>query len=206
VVENKKPLTYKESIMRKLLLFSALGLILILGSSTVSLAAPTEDLVTHDSSQPLHVAADNLVVLQENSRAVFTGNVVASQGEMVLKSDKMTVFYRNAQERKAGQNAIARVDVAGNVLLTTPKEKASGNQGYYDVDGSTVKLMGDVVLSQGETVIRGQDLVYNVKTRQSSIQSAKAPQGQVKQGKDGRVEMYIPNVEALDKDKNKKKL
>ena len=60
-----------------------------------------------DSSEPIEIIADTLVVQQEKQIATFTGNVVAVQGDMTLKSDLLRVFY--AQE-EAPEGAAAPAD------------------------------------------------------------------------------------------------
>src|SRR5215203_5291888 len=80
------------------------------------------------SKTPIEVTSDSLEVLQEENRAVFTGHVVAIQGDVRLKADKMTVFYSQKKEpakRKAepstpGAGSIKKIEAAGSVFLSTP--------------------------------------------------------------------------------------
>jgi lipopolysaccharide export system protein LptA len=46
-----------------------------------------------DSKEPIKIDADKLDVLDKENRAVFTGNVVAVQGETTVRCTVMTVFY-----------------------------------------------------------------------------------------------------------------
>jgi lipopolysaccharide export system protein LptA len=144
--------------------------------------------------EPLNITADNLVVLQDNAKAVFSGNVVAIQGTTHLKSDKMTVFYRSSDRKRSSESAISRVEVLGHVVLTTPEESAESNTGYYDMDGGLIKLTGDVRLNQKGNIITGQDFVHNMHTGQSQMLNQAAGAG-----KKGRVQMYIPNLKNAKK-------
>jgi lipopolysaccharide export system protein LptA len=49
-----------------------------------------------DSGKPVDVKSDSLEVHQDEQKAIFTGNVVATQGESVLRTNELTVYYDNA--------------------------------------------------------------------------------------------------------------
>ena len=57
-----------------------------------------------DSKEPIKIDADKLDVLDKENRAVFSGNVVAVQGETTVRCTVMTVFY----EGRGGQGAGAK--------------------------------------------------------------------------------------------------
>src|SRR3954471_848520 len=94
------------------------------------------DFGKHDTKKPIDITSDKLEVLQDESKAIFSGNVLAVQGDMKLKSDSMTVHYRKGAGNGGGdkRDAVSKIDVSGNVFLTTTQETASGNSGTYDVD------------------------------------------------------------------------
>lgn len=48
-----------------------------------------------DSGKPVDVKSDSLEVHQDEQKAIFTGNVVATQGDSVLRTNELTVFYEN---------------------------------------------------------------------------------------------------------------
>src|SRR5690349_1055058 len=94
---------------------------------------------SHNNKSPIEITSDKLEVFQEENRATFTGHVVAIQGDVRLKADGMTVYYRQQDNGKkkskdmAGDaNAIRKIDAQGGVFLSTPEETASGASGTYD--------------------------------------------------------------------------
>ena len=136
----------------------------------------------HDSKTPIDITSDTLDVLQEKNQAVFTGHVVAIQGEMRLKADKMTVYYskpaadKTADKSKKAKsakdspnNAIKKIDVDGNVFLSAPEETASGLTGNYDVEHQQIYLNNNVVLTKGKNVLKGEHLVYDLNTGKSKL-------------------------------------
>lgn len=124
-----------------------------------------------DTTLPIEIEADKLLVMQEDTLAVFTGNVEAKQGNIYLRSYEMKVHYRPKKEKNEKQNAVERIDVKGDVMLSTPKETASGDKGYFKVDERIIVLTGNVTLTQNDTIVQGNNLYYNMKTGRSEIKS-----------------------------------
>lgn len=145
--------------------------ILVLAGWLLAAPASAQQLIDtsrHDTSQPLEITADALEVEQQAQRAIFTGAVDVIQGDMRLNSDRLIVYYRDKEA--AEQNAIYRIDVEGNVRFATPTETAEGDNGVYDVDGGTIELVGNVVLTSGrEAVIRGNKLIMDLNSGQSEV-------------------------------------
>lgn len=155
----------------------------------------------HDSKQPIEVTSDALQVFQEENRAVFTGHVVAIQGDVRLKADTMTVYYRAADKAEdaqkkptspAEQNAIKKIDATGDVFLSTPEETASGATGTYDVEAQEIHLNQNVILTRAKNVLKGDKLVYSFATGKSVLTGGAAPvQGETQTG--GRVRaLFVP--------------
>jgi lipopolysaccharide export system protein LptA len=104
---------------------------------------------------------------------------VATQGESVLRSARLVVFYVNTQEGAAAEagkpaassstapsqaSAVKRLEASGGVVVTSADQKATGSSGVFDMTTNLATLDGDVVLNQGPNVIRGKQLVVDMKT------------------------------------------
>ena len=185
----------------------ALSLILITTLIAAPVAASAEG--KHDTNKPIAINSDSLEVYQQENRAVFAGHVVAVQGDVHLKSDKMTVHYRQSEDKKKDdkkksdsdgtQGAIERIDVDGNVFMSTPEETASGDTGVYMVSDKTIDLKDNVVLTRGKNVLKGDHLVYNMETGKSVVTSGQGNAPQAPTGKKERVRaLFVP-----DNDKKK---
>lgn len=122
--------------------------------------------------EPIEITADQLEIVQPNQVAVFRGNVEAIQGNVRLKSNSMTVYYRSADQRKSNMGAVAKIEVIGNVLLATPQESAQGARGVYHVDSKQIQLIGNVVLRRGQNILKGDRLDYDLRTQKSLLSSA----------------------------------
>lgn len=140
----------------------------------------------YKSSGPIEITSDSLEVLQKNNKAVFSGHVVAVQGDVRLKAEKMTVLYtskeqtsdKSSKKEKSAvsgmseKNSIEKIIVEKNVLLTTPEETASGANGIYDVVNQKIFLNDNVVLTRDKNVLKGNKLVYDFTTGKSELNSA----------------------------------
>lgn len=134
----------------------------------------------HDSSQPIEITADTLDVAQNDQTAIFSGSVIAIQGELRLGADTLRVYYRGGKDRGADQGAISKLDAIGSVAVTSPRETANSEWAVYDVDTAQITLGGKVVLTRGENVLRGDQMVIDLNTGQSRIIGKKDGGGRVK--------------------------
>lgn len=142
-----------------------LALLLLAGPAA---AQSTRDML--DSDQPIEINADSLEVQQNEQLAVFRGNVDATQGRIKLRADELRVHYADAQQGAEGvSGSIRRIDAVGNVFIWSPTETAQGDIGVYEVDRKVITLTGQVVLTRGQNVLRGQRLVMNTATGVSKI-------------------------------------
>ncbi len=126
-----------------------------------------------DRNKPIEITADSLEVLQPDKTATFRGNVVAKQGEILLKAQQMTVHYRVKEERAEGDlGAVSKIDAVGSVVLTTPEDTAEGDTGSYEVDERKIWLTGNVTLTRGKNVLKGNRAEYSFESGKSLLTSA----------------------------------
>jgi lipopolysaccharide export system protein LptA len=128
-------------------------------------AAQVSALKGLDTSAPIDVDAARIEIQDAANQAVFSGDVVIRQGKLTLYADSVKVLYT----RKSGDPQMQRLDARGNVRLVSPTEKASANVGIYDVDGRIITLTGNVTLDRGGSKLKGERLVLNLVTGQSSF-------------------------------------
>lgn len=151
-----------------------------------------------NTKEPIEITSDTLEVQQKANEATFLGNVVAIQGQVRLKSDRMTVYYRSADEKKAAGAAVTqsqtikKIDVTGNVFLSTPEETASGARGDYDVVGQEIHLYDNVVLTRGKNTLKGNQLTYNFASGHSVISGGTVATDGASKGKERVRALFVP--------------
>lgn len=143
------------------------------------------------SKEPIKIDADKLDVFDKEGRAVFSGNVVAVQGESTMNCSLMTVFYEQQNRGQNGQaqtasagpqgandSAIKKIDCKGPVTIVSKTQVATGDNASFDRVANKIFLIGNAALSDGPNVTRGERVVYDINTGVANIETK--PGGRVK--------------------------
>lgn len=130
------------------------------------LATTAHAQTTMSSDKPVEISSDALDVDQEASQAIFRGNVIARQGGINMRADRMIVHYKSSGGETKG---VSRIEADGNVIFTNPTDTARGSAAVYDVDKQTLDLTGNVLLTRDKNVLKGTRLNYNLETGRSVL-------------------------------------
>ena len=132
-------------------------------------ATPTGGFRNSDPGAPVEVTADKLDIARAEGTALFTGNVVAIQGDMRLNADWVLVEYVLLPDGTLGDD-IETITARDNVLLVTPEEAAEGDEAVYTPLTNTIVMVGDVLLTQGGNTVAGDRLVVDLETGIGEVQ------------------------------------
>jgi len=116
-----------------------------------------------DTSQPVDITSDALSVNQEDNSALLTGNVLIIQGEMRLSADSVLVV------RKNDGTGIERLEARGNVVLVSGEDAAEASAADYTIDSGTVEMRGEVLLTQGASILGAEQMVVNLTTGNATL-------------------------------------
>ena len=72
---------------------------------------------------------------------------------------------------------IRRVEAKGGVFVIQKDQTATGESGVFDMQANTVTLLGNVVISQGQNVVKGDRLTVDLTSGTSRVECGKS-QGQ----------------------------
>jgi lipopolysaccharide export system protein LptA len=144
---------------------------------------------SQNRDEPVHIEAATLEVRDKDKVATFSGDVRVTQGDTELRCKSLVVFYEQegkkgstlpaADPGPGGQQRIKRLEARGGVVVTQKQETATGSVGIFDMRTNTVTLSGNVVMTQGKNVLRGDRLVVNLTSGVSRVESAKNGTGRV---------------------------
>lgn len=154
---------------------------LALGTFTPGASVQAQVLQGHNSNAPVDFNADRIEVQDRDDRVVVSGNVVVTQADLRLTSNRLTVAYR----RGSGVE-INRMDAVGDVVVVRGNETAKGNVAIYDLDKRIITMLGNVTLTQGTSRLNGGRLLIDLRTGRSSV-DGKSSGGGVTTGAGGRV-------------------
>jgi lipopolysaccharide export system protein LptA len=110
-----------------------------------------------DTTLPVQVSADQFAVNNADGSAVFTGNVLVTQGEMKLAAAEIKVKYG------ADQKSIDQLIASGGVTINNLGDAAEAQEAVYTIDSGVIVLTGNVLLTQGPSAMAGQKLTINLK-------------------------------------------
>jgi lipopolysaccharide export system protein LptA len=107
---------------------------------------------------PIEISADSLAVDQDSGEAIFTGTVIIGQGDLRISAATVQVIYSDEQGK------ISRFLADGGVTFVTASEAAEASSAIYDLDGETLTLTGNVLLTQGNSALTADRMMINIDT------------------------------------------
>lgn len=119
-----------------------------------------------EEDEPLEIRSERVDLYRKKGEIHFINDVKAVQGDMTILSNKMIVEYT---EDKNSKISIDRILVKGGASLFTKTIKASGNSGLYDFKKGNVSLKGDVIANEQGAMAYGDEFIYNVNTKKTSL-------------------------------------
>ena len=145
--------------------------------------------------EPTEIESDKLEVFDRDNTAVFTGNVTLVQGDLLLKTVKMTVFYKQASQDAAapaqgqagsGSTEVERMVAEGKVYIQQGGQVVTGDRGELKMEEQLLVVTGkEVVLTEGSNVVVGCRFTNNGKSGDSQVDSCPRESG------GGRVKMLL---------------
>jgi lipopolysaccharide export system protein LptA len=133
--------------------------------------------------QPVKIDARQLEVRDKEKIATFSGNVKVVQGDTTMRAQTLAVFYdgdgstanamTSAQPGPGGQQRIKKLEVKGGVKVCQNDQIVTGDEGTFDMQANTVTLVGHVILTKEENVLKGDRLVVDLTTGAAKIDGGK---------------------------------
>ena len=138
-----------------------------------------------DPNAPYDVLADRLDVDDVAKAAVFTGNVVAVQGDMTIRSAELTATYTGsaglataADGTKTNAASLTHLQARKKVTVVSKDGRtATGDWAEIDIKTNIATLGGTVVLTQGKNIVRGTKLLIDMNTGETTIKTEPAASG-----------------------------
>jgi lipopolysaccharide export system protein LptA len=159
---------------------AALAVMLALASSSAIAQknqAPPNALqgFSQNRDEPVKIRAASLEVRDKDRIATFSGDVHVIQGDTEMRCKSLVVFYdddtKGAKSADSGPKQIRRIEAKGGVTVTQKEQNAAGDSGIFDMRANTVTLVGNVIVTQGTNVLRGQRLFVDLGSGRTTLDS-----------------------------------
>ncbi|MCA9523627.1 MAG: hypothetical protein KC609_21775 [Myxococcales bacterium] len=136
--------------------------------------------------EPIHIASKRLIYNNETQIARFIGKVIATQGDMTIRSEVLDAYYKGKDGR------LERIIAWRNVVIDKSGTLARSERAIFDNDKRTVVLLGNPRVIRKDSVLTGKRMtlyldrdVVMVEGAQGriSVQANKLPWLKKKKGK-----------------------
>jgi lipopolysaccharide export system protein LptA len=129
---------------------------------------------SQNRDEPVKIRAAALELREKDKMATFTGDVYVLQGDTEMRCKQLVVFYEQETETQTvktvkaaepgpgGDRQIRRIEAKGNVVVSQKDQNATGDAATFNMRENTVTLVGNVVVTRGADVLRGQRLVVDL--------------------------------------------
>lgn len=151
---------------------------------------------SQNRDQPIQIEAASLEMRDKKKEATFSGNVKVVQGDTTMTSKTLVVFYESSSDKVAapaepakgtkgskaapmqsatpgpgGASSIKRLEARGNVVVTQKDQVVTGETAVFDTKTNLITMLGGVVLTQCQNVLRGDRLMVDMTTGVSRVES-----------------------------------
>lgn len=111
------------------------------------------------------------------------------QGEInTLEADTITAYMKNNEK---GERVLDRLVAENNVIITTPIEVLTGNNGVYEAATNQAEITGNVKITRGPNILEGAKATVDMNTSVSRMFGSGGARGRVKG-------VFIPGSEKKD--------
>ncbi len=126
-----------------------------------------ESSVTLAEKKPVIITSRTLTADNKNNTAVFEGTVVAKTEDITIYSDKMTVFYDNAQ------STIKKIEASGNVKVQRKERVIFSDEAIFVDNEKKIIFRGNPRVVEGENIITGTQIIFFLQDDRAVVEGSK---------------------------------
>jgi lipopolysaccharide export system protein LptA len=129
-----------------------------------------------NSKAPVNIDASKLEYFDKEQKAIYSGGVVARQGDATMRATTLTIFFDKdstpAEGTATGANQLKRIEAAGPVTIVEKQRVGTGDRGIYERAENKVYLIGNPTLSECGNVVKGDKdsrLIYDLANNRAQV-------------------------------------
>jgi lipopolysaccharide export system protein LptA len=153
---------------------------IIFSSYCVFLLFATGPVPVQAGDSPIHIEANRMHSTEKTNSVVFTGEVDATQGDVRIRSDEMTVYYTQegegkkvSQEEKTTSQQVEKLVCIGNVEITRGEWLGTSKKMTYLSKERQVILTGNAKAWQNQNMVSGDKIIYYLDEGRSEVSGDK---------------------------------
>jgi lipopolysaccharide export system protein LptA len=118
--------------------------------------------LTSDPQQPIEIEAQQMILDEKNSVSTYSGQVVLTQGSILIEAEKLVVYMRNSKlDRLEAFGSGAEQASFRQQLANGEETRAHAGQMEYRAADSRLVLRQQAQLRQGGNHIQSERIDYN---------------------------------------------
>lgn len=146
------------------LLFIVSGILITL---SICFYASASSLIDKQDKEPIVITSDTLTADNKNSTAVFEGSVVAKTSDVAIRSDKMTVYYDESE------NKVKKIHAVGNVRVNNKDRAMFSEEAMYIDDEEKIIFTGNPKAVEGENMISGTQIIFFLREDRAVVEGSR---------------------------------
>lgn len=170
-------------------------LIIVSASQPAFGTEPVKNIQSSEKNEQIHITSDLLTTFNETGVAEFSGNVRAVQGDTVITSERLKIFYKDTADKSenlsGGFGAVEKIVANGQVHIKFEGKQAFSDEAVYFTGSRVLTLSGpnSKVISDDESISGARITLYQ-------------SDGRIKVESDDkkRVEAIFYNTQTIKKD------
>ncbi|SLM27432.1 Putative organic solvent tolerance protein OstA (modular protein) [Desulfamplus magnetovallimortis] len=136
---------------------------------------PHSETRQRENNKKLVITSDSMTVEKASSTIRFSGNVVATRENEVIKADTITVTLEEKKEKTSSNNDakqdIREMTASGNVQFTSDNKKAFADHAIYRTADQTLVLTGDSPrVETDDSYITGKKIILDQLTGKITVE------------------------------------
>ena len=113
------------------------------------------------------ITSETLTADNKNSTAVFEGSVIAKTDDITIYSDKMIVFYNDAE------NNVKKINATGNVKVHNKERVIFSKEASYIKNEEKIIFTGSPKAIEGDNVFTGTQIIYFLKDDRAVVEESR---------------------------------
>ena len=113
------------------------------------------------------ITSETLTTDNRNSTAIFEGSVVAKTNDIAFYSDKMIVFYNDAEKN------VTKIHATGNVRVHSKERVIFSKEAFYINNEEKIVFTGNPKAVEENNVITGTQIIYFLKDDRAVVKGSR---------------------------------
>lgn len=154
-------------------------LLTVLPLAAAGSVCAAENPLKTNSKSPIQITSDRLEAYDDKALVLFSGNVVATQDDAVIRGDKLYLYYDkkdNAEKGPAGvtinAGKIQRIELRGHVNMKKGERTVTGEKAVFHNADQKVVVTGNAVMREGDNVITGDTVTVFLEENRGVVESS----------------------------------